>query len=296
MVAWSGELNLEDSEGMIVAFERLMRGIGVKRNEADAKRILFDASLLKNPIAIAVCILNKIEFPRNEKSLKLAVSLLRNVQENPSASFYLAQFHASGLGFEINAEESIQLATAAASQGHVSAIIFLADAFERGYGVSQNLKEALKNCNRAAELGHIEAKFKLGMMYRDGIGVDRNVEKAVEFLRSAAELGHIEAHKRLPILAAVEKSESSGTLDLSALDAVVCNQVLQRVDASKIKRVLISNSPMSELPPSFDRLREITVLEISDSSIPLRDSLCALKLERLVIRGLRAIVMALLFV
>jgi TPR repeat protein len=157
--------------------------------------------------------------------------------------------------------------------------------------------------HRAAELGHSEAKFNLGVMYRDGIGVDRSIEKAVEFLRSAAELGHSEAQQQLPsaietlqmILAAVEKSESSGTLDLSALDAVVCDQVLQRVNAPKIKRVVISNSPMSELPPSFDRLREITALEISDSSIPLRDSLCALKLERLAIRGLRAIVMVLLF-
>ncbi len=128
-------------------------------------------------------------------------------------------------------------------------------------------------------------------MHRDGIGVDRNIEKAIEFLRSAAELGHIEAQQQLPeamILAAVEKGESSRTLDLSALDAVVCDQVLQRVNVSKIKRVVISNSPMSELPPSFDRLREITALEISESSIPLRDSLCALKLERLVIRGLQS--------
>jgi TPR repeat protein len=153
---------------------------------------------------------------------------------------------------------------------------------------------ALKELAIAA-LSNPNAQLKLGKCYKNGIGVAKDENAAFEFFQRAAKRNLDAARSEIIKLSSevAQFRESNGTLDLSLMDAMFCDQVLQRIDPPKIKRVVIEDSPMNELPPSFDRLRGIKTLEFSDSSIQFRDSLCALKLERLVIRGLRAVVMAL---
>jgi TPR repeat protein len=301
VVSWSGKITTENGDDCMVAFERFKYGIGVRCDQKEAKNRLFDALLYKHQVAFAIYSLEGTE--KKPQGIAHAISILERCKNNLHGAFHLAQCYASGNGVSINPQESFRLASSAASRGHVAALHLVGEAFERGFGVTKDLNEALKAYQHAADLGNGKALLKLGAMYRDGIGVDRNIEKTIALFRSAAELGHTEAEELAEatesyeneLLSTVAKLESSGTLDLSAADGLLYSDVLLRVDASKIKRVVISNSLMNELPPSFYRSNEVAALGISDSSIQFRDSLNSLKLERLVIRGLRAIVMALLF-
>lgn len=200
---WVGELDLSDENGKVVAYQRLMYGIGVDRNEVTARKIIFDAALQRQPVAISICIIEAIEFERNEKNLSHAVSLLQAFSHNPEASFYLGLCFLKGIGVEVDLKKAFDLFQASANkgnegnEGNVAAIYFLAEALERGTGVDQNLALAIEKYTEAAQKGHSDALFKMSFFYRDGNGVTQSIEKALEALQQAAKLNHPVAIKEM---------------------------------------------------------------------------------------------------
>lgn len=151
------------------------------------------------------------------------------MQNNTNALYKLAKMHKNGLGTHINLAKSLELATKAASLGHVKACRLAGElhfgegnfsesfrynhlaadagdkkaqfivclAYKEGKIVDQNAEKALAYCQKAHQQGVKEASFELGTMFHDGLGVQKDYKEAFKYWRISLGNGIYQAANKM---------------------------------------------------------------------------------------------------
>jgi uncharacterized protein len=144
-----------DAKAQEVIAQMLMRGRGVKKNEAQGIQWL-------------------------AKSMALA-------PDSPEFQIKLGEMYYHGQELTKNEGMAMRLYQKAAAQGSTEALYRMGFLYEYGQGVPKDPAKAIELYRQAAEKGNLEAQVTIGVRYEQGDGVELNYSEALKWLRKAAE-------------------------------------------------------------------------------------------------------------
>ncbi len=199
----------------------LLRGKGVKRDRANAVRILLhtaDRGDARAQTELALCYFHGVGGLKKDerkglgylrtavaqgestamsylatklildkpssKQLTYAIKLLHRAaeQRQPLALEMLAYFTQHGVGVPQDAARAIQYFTLAADAGSGNAFYRLAQIYAKGRGIKRNASYIFALYKEGAELGHENATNEMALCYIHGRGVEKNAQLGLKYL------------------------------------------------------------------------------------------------------------------
>jgi TPR repeat protein len=168
------------------------RGLGVKRDDAEAARWLRKAS----------------------------------EAGNVHSMYNLAVLYGSGQGVAQDYDEAVKWYRKAAEGGDVDGMAGLAYMYDEGHGVPQDFDQAMTWYRKAADLNNAWAMNNIGTLYQNGQGVPKDLDQAAVWYRKAIAAGNEDAKGNLSRLPASNNSSVSN----NTLTTAEKEQITKRAD------------------------------------------------------------------
>jgi uncharacterized protein len=170
----------------------MQKGLGTKRNESEAFRLLI--LLSEKGYAEAQVQISSIyafgvkeEQIDNKKAFFWAKKAVN--QNNPRAQDLMGGYYELGIGVRKNIKVAFKYRMLAAEQGLDQAQYNIGVMYRDGTGVKRDLKKSFAWFEKAASQGYGDGELNLGYCYLNGIGTDMSYDKAYEWLKKSADKG-----------------------------------------------------------------------------------------------------------